>query len=165
MYQRSTFRILTSRQGDPAVSSTTPEDNEKQSHEADPSREDATADAVEQGMEMDGVYVISVAARLLDMHPQTLRKYERLGLINPGRSIGMLRLYSREDIRKVMLIRHLMDNLGLNLAGVEFVLNLVENLFGMKQFLEEAAAGNPLQPAIGQAINQLFHNLNLPVEA
>jgi MerR family transcriptional regulator/heat shock protein HspR len=93
-----------------------------------------------------------------------LRKYERLGLINPGRSIGMLRLYSREDIRKVMLIRHLMDNLGLNLAGVEFVLNLVDNLSGMKRFLEDAAAGNPLQPVIGQAIAQLCRNLNLPLE-
>ena len=54
------------------------------------------------------------------LHPQTLRKYERLGLINPGRTVGMLRLYSQEDIRKVFLIRHLMENLGLNLAGVEF---------------------------------------------
>ena len=51
-----------------------------------------------QTIEVEGVYIISVAARILDMHPQTLRKYERLGLINPGRTIGMLRLYSMEDI-------------------------------------------------------------------
>ena len=70
-------------------------------------------------VEIQGVYIISVAARILEMHPQTLRKYERLGLINPERTGGMLRLYSREDIRKIFLIRHLMDNLGLNLAGVE----------------------------------------------
>ena len=69
-------------------------------------------------VEIQGVYIISVAARILEMHPQTLRKYERLGLINPDRTGGMLRLYSREDIRKIFLIRHLMDNLGLNLAGV-----------------------------------------------
>ena len=50
-------------------------------------------------IEVQGVYIISVAARILDMHPQTLRKYERLGLINPGRTIGMLRLYSTEDIK------------------------------------------------------------------
>ena len=74
--------------------------------------------------ELEGVYIISVAARLLEMHPQTLRKYERLGLIQPVRTVGMLRLYSQEDLRKVMLIRHLMDNLGLNLAGVEFALKL-----------------------------------------
>ena len=78
--------------------------------------------------ELEGVYIISVAARLLEMHPQTLRKYERLGLIQPVRTVGMLRLYSQDDLRKVMLIRHLMDNLGLNLAGVEFALKLVNNL-------------------------------------
>ena len=55
-------------------------------------------------VEIQGVYIISVAARILEMHPQTLRKYERLGLINPERTGGMLRLYSREDIRKIFLI-------------------------------------------------------------
>ena len=66
---------------------------------------------------MEGVYIISVAARILDMHPQTLRKYERLGLVRPGRTLGMLRLYSTEDIRKLRLIRHLSDEMGLNLAA------------------------------------------------
>ena len=112
--------------------------------------------------EVAGVYIISVAARILDMHPQTLRKYERLGLINPGRTVGMLRLYSREDIRKVFLIRHLMENLGLNLAGVEFALNLVENLQGFQGYLQSAARGTPLEPAIAPAMAQLFRNLNLP---
>lgn len=112
--------------------------------------------------EVAGVYIISVAARILDMHPQTLRKYERLGLINPGRTVGMLRLYSREDIRKVFLIRHLMENLGLNLAGVEFVLNLVENLQGFQGYLQSAARGTALEPAIAPAMAQLFRNLNLP---
>ena len=67
-----------------------------------------------QMIEVEGVYIISVAARILDMHPQTLRKYEKLGLINPGRTIGMLRLYSIEDIKKVRLIRYLSDELGLS---------------------------------------------------
>ena len=114
------------------------------------------------GAELEGVYIISVAARILDMHPQTLRKYERLGLINPGRTVGMLRLYSREDIRKVFLIRHLMENLGLNLAGVEFALNLVENLHGFKQYLQSAAEGTPVEPVIEPAMAQLFRNLSLP---
>ncbi len=113
---------------------------------------------------IEGVYIISVAARILDMHPQTLRKYERLGLINPGRTVGMLRLYSREDIRKVFLIRHLMENLGLNLAGVEFALNLVENLHGFEQYLRSAAAGTSVEPVIETAMAQLFRNLNLPAE-
>lgn len=115
--------------------------------------------------EVAGVYIISVAARILDMHPQTLRKYERLGLINPGRTVGMLRLYSREDIRKVFLIRHLMENLGLNLAGVEFALNLVENLQGFQGWLQAAARGTTLEPAIPPAMAQLFRNLNLPQPA
>ena len=68
--------------------------------------------AEERVMLMEGVYIISVAARILDMHPQTLRKYERLGLVNPGRTLEMLRLYSPEDIRKLRLIRHLVGNLG-----------------------------------------------------
>ena len=115
--------------------------------------------------EVAGVYIISVAARILDMHPQTLRKYERLGLINPGRTVGMLRLYSREDIRKVFLIRHLMENLGLNLAGVEFALNLVENLQVFQGWLQAAARGTALEPALPPAMAQLFRSLNLPQPA
>ena len=113
---------------------------------------------------MEGLYIISVAARILDMHPQTLRKYERLGLINPGRTVGMLRLYSREDIRKVFLIRHLMEDLGLNLAGVEFALNLVENLQGFKQYLKTVSAGTAVEPVVEPAMAQLFRNLNLPAD-
>ena len=164
MYQRSTFRIISNPPSGSRLPPSAAKDNDVANRTGETEEAPSLAEAAEQGMEMEGVYVISVAARLLDMHPQTLRKYERLGLINPGRSIGMLRLYSREDIRKVMLIRHLMDNLGLNLSGVEFVLNLVDNLSGMKRYLEDAAEGNPLQPVIGQAIAQLFRNLNLPVE-
>jgi MerR family transcriptional regulator/heat shock protein HspR len=98
------------------------------------------------------------------MHPQTLRKYERLGLINPDRTGGMLRLYSREDIRKIMLIRHLMNNLGLNLAGVEFVLTLVDNLGVMRERLSAAAEGSSLKTIIDQEMSQLFRNLNLVPE-
>ena len=112
--------------------------------------------------EVEGVYIISVAARILDMHPQTLRKYERLGLINPDRTGGMLRLYSRWDIRKILLIRHLMDNLGLNLAGVEFALALVENLGKMRQRVASLPADNPARKLVDQQITQLCRNLNLP---
>ena len=118
--------------------------------------------ADETGFEVQGVYIISVAARILDMHPQTLRKYERLGLITPVRTVGMLRLYSQGDIRKILLIRHLMDNLGLNLAGVEFALALVENLGEMQQRAEELPGNNPARTFIGQQIAQLCRNLSLP---
>ena len=70
-----------------------------------PGPQSANREAIDQEFEVEGVYIISVAARILDMHPQTLRKYERLGLINPARTVGMLRLYSQGDIRKILLIR------------------------------------------------------------
>ena len=71
-----------------------------------------------------GVYIISVAARLLEMHPQTLRKYERAGFLTPDRTGGMLRLYSEEDISRLQLIKHLVDDLGLNLSGVQLALQV-----------------------------------------
>lgn len=77
------------------------------------------------GAGFTGVYIISVAARLLEMHPQTLRKYERVGLVQPSRTGGQLRLYSEEDLLRLRVIRRLVDELGLNLAGVGLVLNLV----------------------------------------
>jgi MerR family transcriptional regulator, heat shock protein HspR len=70
------------------------------------------------------VYVISVAAELVDMHPQTLRLYERKGLIRPGRSSGKTRLYSERDIDHLREIRRLTQELGVNLAGVEEVMKL-----------------------------------------
>ena len=114
-------------------------------------------------MQVEGVYIISVAARILDMHPQTLRKYERLGLIRPGRTLGMLRLYSAEDIRKLRLIRHLADEMGLNLAGVEFVLAAVQNLLTMRQRLT-ALLGPDAGDTVTEELNLLFRSLNLPVE-
>lgn len=119
--------------------------------------------AEERVMLMEGVYIISVAARILDMHPQTLRKYERLGLVNPGRTLGMLRLYSPEDIRKLRLIRHLVGNLGLNLAGVEFTLNMVENLLRLKERLSSLAEGTPLEAEMTQEFDLLFRGMDLPV--
>ncbi len=112
---------------------------------------------------MEGVYIISVAARILDMHPQTLRKYERLGLVRPGRTLGMLRLYSREDIRKLRLIRRLSDEMGLNLAGVEFALATVQNLLTMKQRLA-ARMGPEAAEAVAEELTLLFQSLNLPVD-
>ena len=114
-------------------------------------------------MQMEGVYIISVAARILDMHPQTLRKYERLGLVRPGRTLGMLRLYSTEDIRKLRLIRHLSDEMGLNLAGVEFTLAAVQNLLTMHQRLT-ARLGPEAGEQVKAELNLLFQSLNLPVE-
>ena len=112
--------------------------------------------------ELEGVYIISVAARLLEMHPQTLRKYERLGLIQPVRTVGMLRLYSQDDLRKVMLIRHLMDNLGLNLAGVEFALKLVNNLNVFTRRLSRSVDDAATAERIREEVALLCDSLSLP---
>ena len=72
------------------------------------------------------LYFISMAARLLDMHPQTLRKYERLGLVRPSRTIGSLRLYSEDELERLRLIKHLVDEAGVNLAGVQRLLSIAE---------------------------------------
>ncbi|MSQ33543.1 MAG: MerR family transcriptional regulator [Dehalococcoidia bacterium] len=84
-------------------------------------------------IEAQGLYIISVAARLLAMHPQTLRKYERAGFITPGRTGGMLRLYSSTDIARLRLIKHLVEELGLNLAGVQLALELTHGLEALRE--------------------------------
>lgn len=82
------------------------------------------------------VYVISVAAELVDMHPQTLRLYERKGLIRPGRSSGKTRLYSERDIEHLREIRRLTQELGVNLAGVEEIMRLRHELDSTRLNLE-----------------------------
>ena len=79
-----------------------------------------------------GVYMISVAAELAGMHPQTLRIYESRGLITPHRSPGKTRLYSQEDVERLRRIQELTSELGMNLAGVEKVFELEEELEKMR---------------------------------
>ena len=79
-----------------------------------------------------GVYMISVAAELAGMHPQTLRIYEARGLISPQRSAGKTRLYSQEDVERLRRIQELTSEMGMNLAGVEKVFELEEELSKMQ---------------------------------
>jgi len=79
-----------------------------------------------------GVYMISVAAELAGMHPQTLRIYEARGLITPKRSAGKTRLYSQEDVDRLRRIQELTSEMGMNLAGVEKVFELEEELEKMR---------------------------------
>ena len=74
------------------------------------------------------IFIISVAARMLGVRTQTLRYYESIGLVEPARSKGNQRVYSQNDVERVRQIRNLMDDLGVNLAGVEVVMNLLERL-------------------------------------
>ena len=81
-------------------------------------------------------YMISVAAELVGMHPQTLRIYEQKGLVRPKRTAGNTRLYSDEDVQRLQLIQRLTTEIGLNLAGVERVLHLQDELTRMHRRLE-----------------------------
>jgi MerR family transcriptional regulator/heat shock protein HspR len=88
------------------------------------------------------VFIISVAARLLEMHPQTLRKYEREGLIAPSRTSGNLRLYSDEDLDRLRQVKHLVGERGLNLAGVQLALELTQGLRALQARLDRASTGD-----------------------
>ena len=83
------------------------------------------------------VYYISVAAQMLGMHPQTLRKYERLGLIQPSRSLGSMRLYSEDELERLRLIKRLVDELGINLAGVQRLLSIAEVIQRIRPLMDE----------------------------
>ena len=107
---------------------------------------------------MQGVYIISVAARVLEMHPQTLRKYERIGLVSPSRTVGMLRLYSEEDIARLRLIKHLVGNLGLNLAGVELALRLFNRLISLRARMSRLE-GEALKASLEQSIDEMLELL------
>lgn len=107
----------------------------------------------------EGVYVISVAARILDMHPQTLRKYERVGLIMPSRTLGMSRLYSDEDIARLKLIKHLVDNMGLNLAGVRMAMRLFNRMIEMRASVAQLE-GQALRDALNHSLDEMFRTLS-----
>jgi MerR family transcriptional regulator/heat shock protein HspR len=82
-------------------------------------------------------YVISVAAQILGVHPQTLRLYEREGLVEPKRTGGKIRLYSERDIDQVRRIMRLTNDLGVNLAGAEAILNMRERMMRMFEEMEQ----------------------------
>ncbi len=83
------------------------------------------------------VYVISVAARLLDVHPQTLRNYERAGFLRPTRTEGRRRLYSAEDIERLRHLIRTVEQYGLNLSGLKLLLDLRGRLTDLRRALDE----------------------------
>ena len=89
------------------------------------------------------VFFISMAARELGMHPQTLRKYERLGLVQPSRTIGSMRLYSREEIRRLRAIKRLVDEMGINLAGVQQLLTIADVVERIRPLVDERPDDSP----------------------
>jgi MerR family transcriptional regulator/heat shock protein HspR len=95
------------------------------------------------------LFVISVAARLVEMHPQTLRKYEREGLVAPSRTSGNLRLYSDSDIEQLRQVKYLVEQRGLNLAGVQLALELTNELRRLRQGYERPT------PAAQQLVREI----------
>ena len=105
-----------------------------------------------------GVYIISVAARILEMHPQTLRKYERIGLLSPSRTVGMLRLYSEEDLARLRLIKNLVGELGLNMAGVQLALGIFNRLLKIRVGIDKLE-GRDLRLFLQSEVDSLLGQL------
>jgi MerR family transcriptional regulator/heat shock protein HspR len=103
----------------------------------------------------EDLYFISVAARMLGMHPQTLRKYERLGLIQPTRTIGSMRLYSRDEIERLKVIKRLVDGAGINLAGVQRLLSIAEVIRRIRPLMRD----EPLSPRDARRLSQELDQL------
>ncbi len=108
------------------------------------------------------LYVISVAAELVDMHPQTLRLYERKGLIEPSRSAGKTRLYSQRDIDHLKEIRRLTQELGVNLAGVEEIIRLRKKLDKLQENMEGRIVS--LQDQLQHRVSSYRAALEAPAE-
>lgn len=82
-------------------------------------------------------YTISIAAELVKVHQQTLRHYERLGLVEPSRGKGEIRYFSPDDIERILQIRRLVEELGVNLAGVEVILHMRDQMERLQQEFEQ----------------------------
>ena len=107
------------------------------------------------------VYLISVVAKVLTIHPQTLRQYEREGLVTPSRTDGKMRLYSQRDIDKIKMILRLTRDLGVNLAGVDLVLQLKEKIDECEVIIESLRVEvNGLSKKSTQTKNPLVKHKN-----
>jgi MerR family transcriptional regulator/heat shock protein HspR len=104
-------------------------------------------------------YMISIAAELVGMHPQTLRMYEQKGLVHPQRTAGNTRLYSEADLERLRVIQRLTGELGLNLAGVEAVIGLEEQLQRMQTRMERLEL--EMREAVAQVHKQYRRDLVL----
>jgi MerR family transcriptional regulator/heat shock protein HspR len=106
------------------------------------------------------LYFISMAARMLGMHPQTLRKYERLGLVQPTRTIGSMRLYSREELERLRLIKRLVDDAGINLAGVQRLLSIADVVQRLRPLMrEETLSARDTRRRLVQELDELSRML------
>jgi MerR family transcriptional regulator/heat shock protein HspR len=99
---------------------------------------------------------------MLDMHPQTLRKYERLGLVRPARTVGSMRLYSRDEIERLRFIKRLVDDAGVNLAGVQQLLSVAEAMQRIRPLMRpEALQRDSTRRRLMREMDQLAAMLGL----
>src|SRR5262245_16558806 len=110
---------------------------------------------------MEELFLISVAARMIGMHPQTLRKYERLGLVQPNRSVGSMRLYSREQLDRLRIIKRLVDGEGINLAGVQRLLLVAEVVTRLRPLMGEDALSALETRRLSEELDQLAKHLGI----
>jgi MerR family transcriptional regulator, heat shock protein HspR len=109
---------------------------------------------------MDDILFISVAARMLGMHPQTLRKYERLGLIQPTRTIGSMRVYSQDELERLRLIKRMVDDAGINLAGVQRLLEIAEVVQRLRPLMrDEALTARDTRKRVAQELEEISRML------
>jgi MerR family transcriptional regulator/heat shock protein HspR len=107
------------------------------------------------------VYTIGVAARLCEVHPQTLRTYERLGLVVPARVCNKNRMYSEQDILRIKRIQRLTQDLGVNLAGVEVILRLLDELEEVRNDLEQQL--REYVDMVERRVNAMSTHSNVPI--
>lgn len=112
---------------------------------------------------MAGFFLISMAAEALQMHPQTLRKYERLGLVKPQRTVGAIRVYTEDEMARLRFIKVLVDELGINLAGVQRLLSVVDVAERMRPLVVESRqrSQNDLARRMTVELDELFRALGL----
>src|SRR5438270_10141279 len=106
------------------------------------------------------LYLISMAARMLGMHPQTLRKYERLGLVQPTRTLGSMRVYSHDELERLKIIKRLVDDAGINLAGVQRLLSIADVVQRIRPLMrDESLSARDTKRRLAQELDELSRML------
>lgn len=108
-------------------------------------------------------FLISMAAEALQMHPQTLRKYERLGLVHPQRTVGAIRVYTEEEMARLRFIKMLVDELGINLAGVHRLLSVADVAHRIRPLVAESRqrSQSDLARRMSAELDELFRTLGM----
>jgi MerR family transcriptional regulator/heat shock protein HspR len=125
------------------------------------SRPDEGSEAQKRMTIAHDLYFISMAARLLDMHPQTLRKYERLGLVRPTRTVGSMRVYSQDELARLRLIKHLVDEVGVNLVGVQRLLAIAESVQRLRPLVRDEHGRHDTRRRLAREIERIGEMVGL----